>query len=78
MDNNVIALERLQDELTAMRIKRHVLLTQKQTVSVLDSELSSLQVQINHLSRLRVHPNFMREQEKIQTALDKTNRVWFG
>ena len=78
MDNNVMALQQLRDELTALRIKRNLLLAKKQIVSVLDSELTSLQVQINYLYHLRVHPNFLREHEKIQSALAKTAQVWFG
>jgi hypothetical protein len=78
MFSNEETLEQLRIELNSLRAQRNLLLTQKQIVSVLDSELTTLELQLSNLSQLGWHPDFYQEQEKFQTAMEKTAHVWFG
>lgn len=78
MFSNELALQRLRTELNSFRARRNHLLTQKQIVSTLDIELSTLELQLSNLTRLEVHPDFYLEQEKFESAMEKTAQLWFG
>lgn len=77
MQDHTEALDRLMTKFGSLRAKRNTLLSQRQVISVLDTELSSIELQLSFLSGQKHSSGFIQQHLKIQSNIDQTAKKWF-
>jgi hypothetical protein len=78
VEDNIETIDRLTVQFGSLRARRNMLLSQRQIISVLDTELTSIELRLSFLSRMVYSTDFEEQQTKIQQDMEKTAKTWFA
>lgn len=73
----VYALDQLIVQFGSLRAKRNTLLAQRQIISVLDTELTGLELRLGFMRGSEYSPEFYAQHTQMQADIAQTAKRWF-